>query len=53
MELVPLGKRHLKRPRRRWEDNDRMNQEINVRAKNCVDSVYDRDYWRGLVNSTF
>ena len=34
----PTGKRPLGRPRRRWEDNIRM------------DSALDRDYWRALVN---
>ena len=45
----PTGKRHLGRPRRRWEDNIRMNlEEIGINAGNWVDSVQDRDYWRAL-----
>ena len=47
----PTGKRHLGRPRRRWEDNIRMDlEEIGVNAGNSLDSAQDRDYWRALVN---
>ena len=42
------GKRPLGRPRRRWEDNIRM--EIGISAGNWVDSAQDRNYWRALVN---
>ena len=43
--------RHLGRPRRRWEDNIRMDlEEIGINAGNWVDSAQDRDYWRVLVN---
>ena len=46
----PTGKRPLGRPRRRWEDNIRMNRgEIGINASNVVDSAQDRDYWRALV----
>ena len=45
-------KRPLGRPRRRWEDNIRMDlEEIGIYAGNWVDSK-DRDYWRALVNAT-
>ena len=48
----PTGKRPLGRPRRRWEDNIRMDlEEIGISAGNCVDSAQDRDYWRALVNA--
>ena len=44
---VPLG-----RPRRRWEDNIRMQlEEICIDAENWVDSAQDRNYWRALVNA--
>ena len=44
----PTGKRPLGRPRRRWEDNIRMDlEEIDVNAGNWVDSTQDRNYWRG------
>ena len=48
----PTGKRPLGTPRRRWEDNVRMNlKEICINTKNCVDLAQDRDYWRALVNA--
>ena len=48
----PTGKRPLGRPRRRWEDNIRMDlEEIGINEGNLVDSVQDRDYWRALVNA--
>ena len=50
----PTGKRPLGRPRRRWEDNIRMDlEEIGINAGNCVDSAQDRNYWRALVNAAF
>ena len=40
------------RPRRRWEDNIRMDlEEIGINAGNWVDSAHDRNYWRALVNA--
>ena len=48
----PTGNRCLGRPRRRWEDNIRMDlEEIGINAKNWVDSAQDRDYWRALVKA--
>ena len=45
-------KRPLGRPRRRWEDNIRMDfKEIGINAGNWVDSVQDRDYWRAFINA--
>ena len=41
----PTGKRSLGRPRRRLEDNIRMNlEEIGINAGNWVDSTQDRDH---------
>ena len=49
----PKGKRRFGRPRRRWEDNIRMDlEEIGTNAGNWVDSAQNRDYWRPLVNAT-
>ena len=40
------------RPRRRWEDNIRMDfEEKGINAGNLVDSAQDRNYWRALVNA--
>jgi len=48
----PTGKRPLGWPRRRWEDNIRMDlEEIGINAGNWVDSAQDRNYWRALVNA--
>ena len=48
----PTGKRPLGRPKRRWEDNIRMDlEEIVINAGNWVDSAQDRNYWRTLVNA--
>ena len=48
----PTGKTPLGRPRRRWEDNIRMDlEEISISAGNWVDSAQDRNYWRALVNA--
>ena len=41
----PTGKRPLGRPRRRCEDNIRMDlEEIGINAGNWVDSAQDRNY---------
>ena len=40
----PTGKKSLGRPRRRWEDNFRMNlKEIGTSTRNWVDSAQDRN----------
>ena len=50
----PTGKRHLGRPRHRWENNITMNlEEIGINADNWVDSAQYRNYWRVLVNAAF
>ena len=47
LTVKPTGKRPLARPRRRWEDNIRMDfEEIGINAGNWVDSAQDRNYWR-------
>ena len=48
----PTGKRPLGRPRRRCENNIRMDlEEIGINAGNWVDSAQDRNYCRALVNA--
>ena len=48
----PTGKRPLGKPRRRWEDNIRMDlEEIGINTGNWVDSAQDRNYSRALVNA--
>ena len=48
---TPTGSSSLGRPRRRWEDNIRMDlEEIGINAGNWVDLAQDTGYWRALVN---
>ena len=47
----PTGKRPLGRPRRRWEDNIRMDlEEIGINARNWANSAQERNYSRAPVN---
>jgi hypothetical protein len=47
--ITPAGQRPLGRPRRRWEDNIRMDpKEIGINTMNWIDSAQERDYWRGM-----
>jgi hypothetical protein len=48
----PEGKRPLGRPRRRWEDNIRMDlREVGERRGDRMDSAQDKDRWLALVNA--
>ena len=48
----PEGKRPLGRPRRRWEDNIKMDlQEIGGGSGDCMELAQDRDRWRALVST--
>jgi hypothetical protein len=48
----PEKKRPLGRPRRRWEDNIKMDlREIEWGGMDCTDLAQDRDQWRALVNT--
>jgi hypothetical protein len=44
------GRRLLERPRRRWEDNIKMDlQEVGRGGVDWIDLAQDRDRWRALV----
>jgi len=48
----PGEKRPLGRPRRRWEDNIKMDlQEMASEGMDWIDVAQDRDRWRALVNA--
>jgi hypothetical protein len=48
----PEGKRPLRRPRRRWVDNIKIDlREIGWDAMDWIDLAQDRDRWRALVNT--
>ena len=46
------GKRPLGRPRRRWEDNIRMDlQEVGLGYEDWIGLAQDRNRWRALVSA--
>jgi hypothetical protein len=48
----PEGKRPLGRPRRRWEDNIKMDiQEVGGGCGDWMELAQDRDRWRALVGT--
>jgi hypothetical protein len=48
----PEGKRPLGRPRRRWEDNIKMDlREIGIDGANWIHLAQERDQWRACVNT--
>ena len=48
----PEGKRPLGRPRRRWEDNIKMDlQEVEGGCGDWMELAQDRDRWRALVST--
>jgi len=48
----PEGKRPLGRPRRRWEDNIKMDlQEVGGSHGDCMELAQDRDRWQALVGT--
>jgi hypothetical protein len=49
----PEGKSRFGRPRRRWEDNIRMDvREIGLEAVDWIHLSQDRNRWRAVVNTT-
>jgi len=49
---IPERKRPLGRPRRRWEDNIKMDLvEVGCGNMDCIELARDRDRWRALVNA--
>jgi hypothetical protein len=47
----PEGKRPLGRPRRRWEDNIKMDLQAVVGGGDWMELAQGRDRWRALVNT--
>ena len=47
----PEGKRPLGRPRRRWEDNIKMDLREVGEGGDWMELAQDRDRWRALVNT--
>ena len=48
----PEGKRSLGRPRRRWEDNIKMDlEEVGRGCADWMELAQDRDRWRALVST--
>jgi hypothetical protein len=45
------GKRPHRRPRRRWEDNIKMDLQEVGWGMDWIDLAQDRDMWRALVNA--
>ena len=49
---IPEGKRPLGKPRRRWEDNIKMDlQEVECGGMDWIKLVQDWDRWRALANA--
>ena len=48
----PEGKRPLGKPRRKWEDNIKMDlQEVRCEGVDWIELAQDRDRWRARVDA--
>ena len=48
----PEGKRPLGRPRRRWDDNIKMDiQEVGCGGMEWIELAQDRDRWQAIVTA--
>ncbi|KAJ4442540.1 hypothetical protein ANN_04127 [Periplaneta americana] len=50
--IVPEGKRPLGKPRRRWEDNMKMDlREVGYDDRDWINLAQDRDRWQAYVRA--
>ena len=48
----PEGRRRLGKPRRRWEDNIKIDlRKVGWKGIDLIDLAQDRDSWRAVVNA--
>jgi hypothetical protein len=48
----PVGKRPLRRPKSRWEDNIRMDlRKVGWEGVDCIHLPQDRDQWRAIMKT--
>jgi len=49
---IPEGKRPLGRPRRKWDDNIKMDfQEVVCGSMDWIELAQDGDMWRSVMNA--
>jgi hypothetical protein len=47
----PEGRRPLGRPRRKWEENIKMDLEVGCGSIDWIELAQDRDSWRALLDT--